>query len=158
MDSDFFAAPPAGPPAPAYPTAPPRTPTTRRKTQRSWHLGAILVAIVAVAAAGVAVAAGSLLTTHETKTLESRSKAYDATIQSDLAQAAQLEQAYFAERNQYASVEEIGAGVLPGRSGTQITVRYDGTTFCLQGAHLGTKNVYYYSSAAGLLPLGQTCS
>lgn len=163
MDSDFFAAPgaPAAPVAPR-PTVgvPAYRPLPPTKPNGSFPLGGVVAGVVLIAAAATAVAVmvGGGLAHHEAKTLDSRSLAYDATTQSDLTQVAMKEQAYFAEKGQYGGAQEIGSSVLPGRSGTQITVMYDDSSFCLQGAHLGTNNVYYYSSAGGLLPLGQTCS
>jgi hypothetical protein len=121
-------------------------------------LGWIVGGAVLVAGAGASVVMMGGLARHDSKALESKSLAYDATIKSDLLSTAAKEQAYFAEQGQYGGAQEIGVSVLPGPSGTQVTVMYDAAAFCLQGAHLGTANVFYYSSAGGLLPLGQTCS
>jgi hypothetical protein len=121
-------------------------------------LGWIAGGAVLVAGAAASVVMMSSLAHHDSKTLDSKSLAYDATIKADLASTAAKEQVHFAETGQYGGAQEIGASVLPGPTGTQVTVMSDGSYFCLQGAHLGTKNVYYYSSAGGLLPLGQTCS
>lgn len=160
MDSDFFAAPVRpGPPA-AW--SPQQTPLPQQPAQaprrRAVPVVAIVIAVAALALAGVTVTAGSMLTRHETKSLDSRSAAYDAVTQSDLQQMAAKEQAYFAEKNTYGSAQEVGGSVLPGPTGTQITVFYDDTSFCLQGAHLGSPKAWYYSSAVGQLPLGRTCS
>jgi hypothetical protein len=163
VDNDFFAAPQSPAPPTAYappsayaPIARSAQPARRSSKALVWIVG--LVVLIAVAATAVVVMAGSGVAKHQSKTLDRVSLAHDATIQSDLTQMAMKEQAYFAENGQYGSAEEIGGSVLPGASGTLITVMYDGDSFCLQGAHTGTKNVYYYSSAGGLLPLGQTCS
>ncbi|MDQ1709173.1 MAG: hypothetical protein QOG49_558 [Frankiaceae bacterium] len=121
-------------------------------------LGWVIGGTVALAGVAAMVAVGSGLAHHDSKAVDSRAAAYDATMQVDLAQVARQEQAYYAENGQYGSAQEIGAPVLPGASGTMLTVMYDDKSFCVQAAHLGTKNVYYYSSADGLLPLGQTCS
>lgn len=157
MDGDFFAAPVVRTQATFAPTTPVRPAVVRRGGGSLIGWGIAGVVLLMGAAATVAVM--GTLAHHDAKTLDTgKSVAYDATIKSDLAQTAAKEQAYFAEQGQYGGAQEIGASVLPGPTGTQITVIYEPSSFCLQGAHLGTKNVFYYSSAAGLLPVGQTCS
>jgi hypothetical protein len=157
VDGDFFAAPVVRPQTASAVTAPVAQQARRTSAGGPWLLWTIVAAVLLAGAASMVAMMGGLAH-HDSKALDSRSLAYDATTKSDLAQTAAKEQAYFAENGQYGGAQEIGASVLPGATGTQITVMYEPSSFCLQGAHLGTANVFYYSSAAGLLPLGQTCS
>jgi hypothetical protein len=154
MDDGFFAppAPPTSGTVTRERVAPPR------HLQRTPHLGIVLVGAGVLAMMALVVGLLSSLTRTGATTLDRKSSAFDATIQSDLRQFAVREADYFAENGQYGGAQELGLSLLPGASGTQITAMYDDRSFCLLGAHLGTKNAWYYDSARGLLPLGQTCS
>jgi hypothetical protein len=161
VDNDFFAAPTAAPPTQAtssahVPIARPPQSSPRSSGGLVWIVGGVV--LVALAAAAVLALAGTGVAKRDAKALDRIGAAHDAAIQSDLLQVAMRERAYFAEHGQYALAQEVGGPVVTSASGTIVTATYNGEGFCLHGAHARTKNVYYYSSEDGLLPLGQTCS
>jgi hypothetical protein len=155
MDNDFYAA--AAPVTSGVVTREPQAqqrPRGRTAPMWPWLVGA---AVGVLALIGLVLSLLGSLAHTTAETVDRKSVAFDATIQADLRQLAMREAEYFAEHGEYAGQQELGGSVLPGASGTQITAAWDEKSFCLQGAHLGTKNVWYYDNERGLLPLGKTC-
>ena len=104
--------------------------------------------------------------------LNQRKKGVDASVKSDLKNAANLMETYFTDAQSYGSAGSgtvataLVAGDFKSSPNNTMTVSVSGTgvaagTFCLASANPGgttTTGLYYDSDKGGLLPTGTVCS